>query len=1182
EAELSAFAAQPERSGAEVDRMREARDALLAETERLDGPVSERGRTVSAERAATEDAITRGSEEADTVRPLVERSGDHLAGLRAQTDRIAADHAPFLDARPDLRTALDGVRTALNTLRTDRTALETRLEDLDARIGDLTDTDLPGLRALENDLRGLHRDLDDLHTRVEDLEVPEATPPRDDDSDDSDDSDDEGAPPAPGTGRDGTGTERGGRSAPAPGGTGRGRGGTPPPDGSAPEGSRRRGGHREADDPADASDDASVSDADSVFSAASDASSQDGRSVFDGTDDADDRGLPPAYDTVADTDRAFGPEADGTREEAPPAYDAEPSPPHYPYTELLDRVLTGGDTKDTKFDPDPAVVGDLSWPKDLRSVLPPPGSAEVQVFSARVHDLDTLGPDGRSLTGETGEGSGTRRTTGETGEGSGTRRAPAEETGGDERPTPVRRDPDRDDDPDDDPDDEGSGAETTDDERDPADPDVYDGSLTVDRDGEAHDLDYLVGSRMVGPGRLRTDGVPEAVDRSLRGMRPRMPRALREQVLAEVDRIAAEQGMDPFFTGRGPEISVGTGNDVWKVRVRLSSDRPDGEGPPAYRHVPLREGEGTDAVIIGGQERTRTTASGDTLTRGARRGVSVKFTANPLYFGPTFLGDPVGPSITVGASGGTGLRGGSSGGSTKTVAVQAMDNSAPAEVYTTDLRMDLGVTPPAGPPVRAPRAAVVRDGLALVLSGKPEKRPDDAPAHISLPRRPAAEAAADDASGSEGPAPRRNPRTLHGGLPIKVERIVPQGGEEGTAPTHTDLGTWLADRLVPDGAEGATGSGTRGSRGEDARELHSTIRAVFDNDSLQEYLPHLSRGPITLKLTGQDGTSRMVRLASSATEYRAYGHAPHLGELTRHEGTEHTVSSSGSRSRTIGFSVGGGVNIELSLPGGGMTRIDVPTLEYVHSRTLDSESHSSSRTGSRRAIARDIADTEDFLAYRVERDLFVHLEGEARPHAFTGETVEIVSRRDAEALNDAAGGGPRGRDHGENPRPPMAHLRGDTVTDLSGTTVLGLDWPERAADGDDGDAAERDTTVYEHLQRQVLDAVAERHPGMVIPDMARNRSDYALRPGNEEASFGEKKWREVYGLRRNYNVARENTLRILDALSPERLDSGDTDLTSDRGLTIDLAENAAVDPPLTLKGKEVVRPDSVTVHVRAE
>ncbi|WP_073384392.1 hypothetical protein [Nocardiopsis flavescens] len=807
------------------------------------------------------------------------------------------------------------------------------------------------------------------------------------------------------------------------------------------------------------------------------------------------------------------------------------------------------------------MVGDLSWPKDLRSVLPPPGSTEVQVFSARVHDLDTLGPDGRSLTGETGEGSGTRR-------------APAEEPGGDERPAPVRRDPDRDDDPDDDPDD-GSGAETTDDERDPADPDVYDGSLTVDRDGEAHDLDYLVGSRMVGPGRLRTDGVPAAIERSLRGMRPRMPRAVRDQVLAEVDRIARQEGMDPFFTGNGREVTVGTDGNRWSVRVKLSSDRPDGEGPPAYRHVPIREGEGTDAAIIGGQERTRTTASGDTLTRGARRGVSAKFTANPLYFGPTFLGDPIGPSLTVGGSGGSGLRSAARGGSAKATAVQAMDNSAPAEVYTADLRMDLGVTPPAGAPTRAPRPALVRDGMALVLSGKPDKRAEDAPAHIVLAPRP---------GDGDGGAPRRTPRTLHGGLPIKIERIVPHGGAEGTAPTHTDLGTWLADRLVPDGAEGATGTG---AKARTARDLHRTLRTLFDNDSLQEYLPHLSRGPITLKVSQGDGTSRMVRLASSANEYRAFGHAPHLGELTRHDGSEHTVSASGGRSRSFGFSVGGGVNIELSLPGGGMTRIDVPTLEYVYSRTLDSETLTSSRTGSRRTIARDIAGTEDFLAYRVERDLSVHIEGEPAPHTFTGETVEIVSRGDADALDDAAGAGAGRRDPGENPRPPMAHLRGNTVTDLSGTTVIGF---ERTADDDgaadrdgDGDDGGRDAgpTVYERLQREVLDAVAERHPGMVIPDMARNRKDYALRPGNEEASFGEKKWREVYGLRRNYNVARENTLRVLDALAPDRLHSGDTDLTSDLGLTIDLAENAAVDPPLTLKGRELARPDSVTVHVHA-
>ncbi|CAL9378238.1 hypothetical protein SUDANB121_01009 [Nocardiopsis dassonvillei] len=1190
ERDLREFAALPERGPSEVGAMERRRQELVSEADRLTAPVAGREAEVGARLDSGRAAAAAAAERLGPVRAAVDDADTRLGDLDTGIGEIARRSGALFPDAP-VRDALDGARSAVAALRDLRNDLAGRLDGPESRHRDLTRTEIPALEAEAADLGALRGGLDGLRTRLDGAGVPGPT------TRGNDGSDDDGAPP-PGDGRrDGDGTTR--RAGPG-GDRPDGHRGPPPDDGRG--GDRRDDDRRNGRDRQDGQDERdrqdgrdgdrnapgdgsgatrvpaagppgtgadgvpadrspsprgpfdarsaapgdgppSVSDADSAFGVLPDGSPGDGPGAFDGT--GDDRGEPPAYDGPAPGAQDAG----AVREEAPPAYDAEESPPHYPYTELLEAL----NSKGPEGAPDPYPLGGLKWPHDGRSLLPPPGSTDVRVFAATVHPPDTPGPDGRAPAGETGEGSGTHRAPG--------------------------RDTARDDDPDD-PGDDGSGAESTDDE-DGGEPGPYvlDGSLAVDRDGEAHDLDYLVGSRMVGPGRLRTDGVPDAVERSLRDMRPRMPRALRERVLAEVDRIAREQGMDPFFTGSGPEITIGPDGNRWKVRLRLSSDRTDGGDPPAYRHVPLREGEGTDAAIIGGQERTRTVSSGDTLTRGARRGVSVKFTANPLYFGPTFLGDPVGPSLTVGASGGTRLRGGASGGSSKSTAVQAMDNSGPAEVYTTDLRVDLGATTPSGPPARAPRPAVVRDGLALVLSGRAEKRPEDAPEHISLPRPPAGEAADDSSPGSAAPAPRRNPRTLHGGLPIKIERIVPHGGGEGTAPTHTDLGSWLADRLVPDGAGGAAGRGARGSGGEAARDLHRAIRALFDNDSLQEYLPHLDRGPVTLKLFRGDGTSGMVRLASSATEYRAFGHTPHLGELTRHDGSEHTVASSGSRSRAFGLSIGGGVNIELSLPGGGMTRIDVPTLEYAYSRTLDSEGHSSSRTGSRRTIARDIAGTEDFLAYRVERDLFVHIEGEPAPHVFTGETVEILSHRDADTLHDAAGGGPRGRDHGEAPRPPLAHLRGDTVTDLSGTTLVGFDRPGPAPDAEDADDG---STVYERLQREVLEAVAREHPGMVIPDMARDRANYARRPGNEEAPRGERTWRERYGTRRNYDVARENTLRVLDALTPGALHGRTGELTSDRGLMVHLSENALVDPSLTARGREVLRPDSVTVHVHAE
>ncbi|MFL1445320.1 hypothetical protein ACJOS4_27560, partial [Nocardiopsis sp. frass3] len=895
-------------------------------------------------------------------------------------------------------------------------------------------------------------------------------------------------------------------------------------------GGRRGGGRPDPDD----TDDSTVSDgADSVFSdGGATTTDGDGFSLFDGTDDAVRDDPPPAYETL---------------------------PPPYSYSELVEQ-LTSKDTKPSK---EPRPDGLPSWLFDARPVLPPIAPMELIIATAHVPmvDLDLSGQPPAGGSQNTGQ----------------------ENTG--------QNDADGSDDSDSGTDSEGEDA--------PTGPREYTGSLPVDRDGPAHDLDYLVGSRLVAPGRLRADRIPEAVDDALRGARPRVPRAAREAVLREVERYAADHGIEPFFGRDGHEVSAVHEGRTWKVRLRLGADRP-AAGPPAYRHVPVRSGEGTDALVVNGQERAFGTAAGDKVAREARRGVSARFAANPVYLGPAVDGLPVGPTFSAGGSFGTGLRSGSAGGAVKSTSVQAMDNTGPAEVYTADLRLDLGLTPPGGAAVtRPPRPAVVRDGLALVLSGKAEQRPDGAPQSISLPRRTVDR---DDGDGPvPHPAPRRNPPTWHGGLPVKIERVVPHGQEAQDDPAHTDLGSWLADHLLPPRPD----AGDTSRRARALNTAHERIRGLFDNNSLQEYLPHLDRGPVTLKVTAPGGGTRMLRLWSSANEYRAYGHSPHLVDLARHDGSEHGVSGSSGRSKTMSISLGAGANLEVTLPGGGITRLDIPSLEYTHARTLDAQGHSLSRTGSRRTVARDFTETSEFVAYHVERDLFVQVEGEPHPHGFTGETVEIVSLGDAEVLDDASGAGRRGLDPEETVSPPLAHLRGDPVTDLGGATVLGFTWPEPAApaadgapaqndgdgdgvqddgDGDgvqDGDGARtRDhETVYERLSRQVLDAIARKHPGLVVPELARTARDYARRPGNENAAYLKRSWREHYGLRRDFDTARENTLRVLDALTPGSLHTGDTELTSPEGLMVHLTETAFVDP--TLMRDELLRPPAVTVHVHA-
>ncbi|MGQ4270256.1 ADP-ribosyltransferase, partial [Nocardiopsis changdeensis] len=165
----------------------------------------------------------------------------------------------------------------------------------------------------------------------------------------------------------------------------------PPPGGSAPEGPRRRG----EGGPADASDSG--------------------------------RGLPPAYDGSPR-------DADGVREEPLPAYGDEESPPHYPYSELLDRLRDGkektsatetGGAEDALFrlfdaelNPGAAKAaalpapgaGDLSWLFDATAAVPPLLRPDIPVFvvgapeyTAPTEGPGVLGSDGiRRFPGEAG------------------------------------------------------------------------------------------------------------------------------------------------------------------------------------------------------------------------------------------------------------------------------------------------------------------------------------------------------------------------------------------------------------------------------------------------------------------------------------------------------------------------------------------------------------------------------------------------------------------------------------------------------------------------------------------------------------------------------------------------------------------------------------------------------------
>ncbi|KOX11979.1 ADP-ribosyltransferase [Nocardiopsis sp. NRRL B-16309] len=248
--------------------------------------------------------------------------------------------------------------------------------------------------------------------------------------------------------------------------------------------------------------------------------------------------------------------------------------------------------------------------------------------------------------------------------------------------------------------------------------------------------------------------------------------------------------------------------------------------------------------------------------------------------------------------------------------------------------------------------------------------------------------------------------------------------------------------------------------------------------------------------------------------------------------------------------------------------------------------------------------------------------GTADTTAATGTTDEPgrSTATDPITADDADAGGSDLRrnatDDGEDaapaPVPPFPNLREDHPTDLSGATVRGFDRAPATTGAEDttdtaattGTAGTENTggtttteadgpgdrtaparddarTVYEDLAHGILTSIAERRPGLVIPELARTPATYARRPGKADAGYFERSFREHWGLRRDYETARRNTIRILDAVSESTLKSSPNALLGD-GIPVHLSETAAIDLPSTMTLKEGLRPDTVTVRVTAD
>ncbi|MFE1467218.1 hypothetical protein [Nocardiopsis dassonvillei] len=749
---------------------------------------------------------------------------------------------------------------------------------------------------------------------------------------------------------------------------------------------------------------------------------------------------------------------------------------------------------------------------------------------------------------------------------------------------------------------------------------TYDGGFVPDRSGQSYDLGYLTTSNLLGPHMLFAEHLPGFVDDVLANT-PGMPDTARQGIVDGVVDILTREGPRPFLREGGRTVNTTQGGQTWSADIDLRSLGDD------FYHVDAKAlSGGGDSRFLRLNDAGPGVDSSDGGSRGAGKTVGGKFTMSPFYV-TGVDGNDAGPIAAVGGRGGARVRGTSGSASASANAASGIELLGAPNVYVGDLGMRASVT---GPGLTAPRVqeGTAYNGLAMNLPG--EVVTSDAPRRIVPDNGPK------DANGHHEPVNRPFTGTGH---PLEITRLSPapavsgtgtgvstasgdggtgRGGEDGRGgegdrgdgtdrrgggdrhggtattggggrPGGSTLGTWLADHILPP-PEGNRGGG-RTPSGKEKRndEYRARIEATFDNDRLQQYLPQMSNSSAHIRIEIPGSHPRIMRMWSVPTQYDRKDFAPGLADFVHSNTAVKSDSSSVKHSSVASGSIGGGFGIWLELPNGKSVRLDLPFVEY--SATFEKSTGTALNTSG--TSSHVVHAPSGHAAYDVKRDFYVHIQGEPRPHRFEGDSVELLTVEDARQLNGELPKPPSPADGpAAPPRPPFPNLAVDRPTDLSGATVRGFGHLPSPVPADNGgttegtgnNGADGDTRTppspqrpfYDDLAYRVLSDIAEKRPGMVIPDLARTGKDYAVRPSHME-SDAVRSFRERWGLRRNVDVARENTLKVINALSESGLRSGAPDLPGN-GVPVRLKESAVIDPKMIRKDRGG-RPETVTVRV---
>ncbi|MFD6952329.1 hypothetical protein ACFWGT_19785 [Nocardiopsis sp. NPDC060348] len=607
----------------------------------------------------------------------------------------------------------------------------------------------------------------------------------------------------------------------------------------------------------------------------------------------------------------------------------------------------------------------------------------------------------------------------------------------------------------------------------------YPGSVTPDRTGAPYDIGYLLTSSLVNSSMIHAEHLRSFVDDTLSGNAGRVDAAARDAVREQIDAQARRQ-MSAFFRPEGFSTTVtGADGSTWRADLRLNPSR---EG---FRHAPTQPEQGsasTELKLVDEAGESNPAEGGG--SHGGNKLVGLGFQVSPLLLG-TVGGSDIGPRFTISFSGGTRQR--QTGETTASIhdGYTSYEIKGKPEVYAADLSMSFDLTPvpaPGNGPARdnapadgpapgdapANRGVNARaespNGVLLVLPGKVVA--NAGPESIRL-RDPFA--TEDHQRGRDDDARPAGPHADKG-HPVWVGDIRLSDGS-----SDKPLSDWVADHLwSPEQDRGwwqpvvdkMTPAFVEKRRQQRLDAFRDQVGEVLSERSVRNNLPKMTSGPAVFTVTDPSGTPRLVSVQSVPTSYDAKPHTIQPAKYIKGNKSERESGTTLRHHDVLGGSLGGGVSVDAGVPGGSRkVRVDAIALEGgVRGRATEEGSRSSSGSANRINYGKTPSS-----AYDVQRNYYVHFDGEPTVYRFQGDTVEILTVQEARILN--------GDEPSDKVPAPPAPVR--TEGDGTAPAPPAVDTPEAAPDtnGDQRSGDQRPAGEQDGSERPAAEQPAGEQPG---------------------------------------------------------------------------------------------------------